>query len=247
MRYLILTDIHANLEALEACLADAATQGFDQLIVLGDLVGYCADPNAVVERIRGLEPVAIVRGNHDKVSSGLESAQGFNSVARLAASWTSTALTDSNRRWVSDLPRGPRTVDDDIIICHGSPVDEDEYIFGTNEARTALDAYSHLVCLFGHTHCQAVYQLEGGIVTDRRVVPSATFTLQLQPAVKYLVNPGAVGQPRDTDPRAGYAIVDTLSARIDLVRVTYPLHVTQDKIRKAGLPPSLADRLAIGR
>jgi diadenosine tetraphosphatase ApaH/serine/threonine PP2A family protein phosphatase len=249
MRYLVLTDIHANLEALEACLADAKGQGYDRVVVLGDLIGYCADPNAVVERIRALDPVAIVRGNHDKVATGLESADSFNSVARAAANWTAAVLTDENRRWVAALPSGPRPLDDTTLICHGSPLDEDEYIFGRVEASRALEAITHPVCLYGHTHYQAAYQLDlaTGTVSELRVAPLATLTLKLQPAIRYLINPGAVGQPRDADPRAAYALIDTAARQIDLVRAIYPLDVTQEKIRRAGLPPSLADRLAVGR
>ena len=187
MRHLVLSDIHANLEALDACLADAEVRGYDDVVVLGDVVGYGADPNAVVDRVRDLEPIALVRGNHDKVSVGLESADGFNAVARAAARWTTDALTPHNRGWVAALPRGPLTVDDDIQICHGSPVDEDEYIFGS------------------------------------------------------------VGQPRDGDPRAAYAIVDAPAGRIEMVRLQYPVQAAQDKIRRAGLPDPLADRLASGR
>src|SRR5215510_5285976 len=129
MRYLVLTDIHANLEALDTCLADARTRGFDATLVLGDLVGYGPDPNAVVERVQALKPVAIVRGNHDKVACGLEQAEGFNSVAKSAARWTLDMLTPEYRDWLCELPHGPILVDDVVEICHGSPFDEDAYIF----------------------------------------------------------------------------------------------------------------------
>jgi hypothetical protein len=125
MRYLVLSDIHANLEALEACLADAAGYGYDLVLVLGDVVGYGPDPNDVVTRIRDLDPFAVVRGNHDKVASGLESADGFNVIARAAARWTFEALTAENRAWVAALPAGPVEVDGLIEICHGSPFDEE--------------------------------------------------------------------------------------------------------------------------
>jgi predicted phosphodiesterase len=159
MRYLVLTDIHANLEALEACLADAQTQRYDRVLLLGDLVGYGADPNAVVARARGLAPYAMVRGNHDKVACGLEGAEGFNAVARSAARWTVDALTPESRAWLAELPRGPRSVDDLIEICHGAPFDEDAYVFDELDAAKALKASSRPLCLFGHTHFTAVYQL----------------------------------------------------------------------------------------
>jgi hypothetical protein len=134
MRYLVLTDIHANLEALEACIADATPRRFEQTLVLGDLVGYGGDPNAVVERIQGLAPVAIVRGNHDKVACGVEQAEGFNAVARSAAKWTLDVLTPAYREWLAALPEGPIDVDDVVQICHGSPFDEDAYIFDELDA-----------------------------------------------------------------------------------------------------------------
>ncbi len=246
MRYLVLTDIHANLEALDACLLDAAARDCGPLVVLGDLVGYGADPNAVVDRIRDLQPIAMVRGNHDKVATGLESAESFNHVARAAVTWTASALTPDNRRWVADLPQGPRPLDDAMLICHGSPVDEDEYIFGSLEAQSALAACPWPLCLFGHTHCQAVFELEGTTLSEVRLA-AMPLTVRLEPSVKYLVNPGAVGQPRDADPRAAYAIVDTSRSHVELHRVVYPIHIAQEKIRRAGLPRALADRLALGR
>jgi hypothetical protein len=138
MRYLVLTDIHANLEALDACLRDAKARGYQKTLVLGDLVGYGADPNAVIDRVQALEPAAIVRGNHDKVACGLELADGFNAVAKSAAHWTFDALTANHRAWLAALPAGPRTVDDVVEICHGSPFDEDAYIFDELDALRAL-------------------------------------------------------------------------------------------------------------
>ncbi len=247
MRHLVLTDIHANLEALEACLADAAPRGCDDVLLLGDVVGYGADPNAVVERVRGLQPRALVRGNHDKVSCGLESADGFNAVARVAASWTNETLTVENRQWVAALPRGPLVVDADVEICHGSPIDEDEYIFGTVEARVAVMAATRRLCLFGHTHYPAVFQSLHGMVEVIRVAGVTEASLALIPSARYLINPGSVGQPRDGDPRAAYAVVDTSAATVEMIRVSYPIEVAQEKIRRHGLPDPLADRLAVGR
>src|SRR3989449_9984601 len=138
MRYLVLTDIHANLEALEACVADATARGYDRALVLGDLVGYGADPNAVIECIQRLNPLAIVRGNHDKVACGLEQAEGFNSVAKSAAHWTLDVLTPEYRDWLANLPQGPTQVDDLVGICHGSPFGEDAYIFDAVDPLRAL-------------------------------------------------------------------------------------------------------------
>src|SRR6266851_3098509 len=131
MRYLVLTDIHANLEALDACIGHARVRGFDRTLVLGDLVGYGADPNAVID---------------------LELAEGFNSVARSAAHWTLDTLTPGHRAYLADLPAGPTVVDDGIVICHGSPFDEDAYIFDELDAVRALKVSTRQLCLFGHTH-----------------------------------------------------------------------------------------------
>jgi predicted phosphodiesterase len=247
MRYLVLTDIHANLEALETCLADARARTFDQVLVLGDLIGYGADPNAVIDLVRDLNPVALVRGNHDKVSSGLESADGFNAIARSAVHWTATALTEINRHWIARLPHGPAVVDADIEICHGSPVDEDEYIFGYVEARAALAASTRPLCLFGHTHYPAIFEYSDGTLIGTDAAAGVAPEVRLLRGVKYLINPGSVGQPRDGDPRSAYAIVDVPAARVELVRLDYPVRAAQEKIRLAGLPEALADRLAAGR
>ena len=152
MRYLILADIHSNLEALEACLRDAATRSYDKVLVLGDVVGYGANPNEVVTQVQALEPVAIVRGNHDKIALGLEQAMGFHAAARAAAQWTFDTLTPEHRAWLATLPMGPIAVDDFVEICHGSPVDEDTYIFDELDALNGLKAATRPVCFYGHTH-----------------------------------------------------------------------------------------------
>lgn len=247
MRYLVLTDIHANLEALETCLADARARGYDEVLVLGDVVGYGADPNRVIDVVQELKPVAIVRGNHDKIACGFEQADSFNVVARAAARWTLDALTPERRDWLAALPQGPTSVDDLIEICHGSPFDEDAYIFDELDAIRALKTSSRPLCLFGHTHYPVAFCL-----TDKEVEASGPSAgretrLALEDGSKYLVNPGAVGQPRDGDPRAAYAIADTDRRRVELFRLDYPVEEAQAKVIKAGLPDVLAQRLALGR
>jgi len=247
MRYLVLTDIHANLEALDTCLADAASRGYDQTLVLGDLVGYGPDPNAVIERVKALNPVAMIRGNHDKVACGLEQPDGFNAVARRAAIWTFEVLTPEHRSWLAALPKGPVIVDDQIQICHGSPFDEDAYVFDELDAVRALKMSQRPLCLFGHTHYPVTFALTDGRVDTLGGPHSLDGPLALLEGSKYLVNPGAVGQPRDGDPRAAYAIADTTARRVDLFRLNYPIETTQAKVTKAGLPDVLAQRLAVGR
>jgi diadenosine tetraphosphatase ApaH/serine/threonine PP2A family protein phosphatase len=228
-------------------VADATARGFDRAIVLGDLVGYCADPNAVVEGVQFLEPAAMVRGNHDKVACGLEQPDGFNAVAKRAALWTYDALTPAHRQWLAALPCGPVVVDELVEICHGSPFDEDAYIFDELDAVRALKTSQRPLCLFGHTHWPVTFELAGGRVDTIGSPDSVSDHVALQPGSKYLLNPGSVGQPRDGDPRAAYALVDTSALRVDLYRVDYPIETTQAKVLNAGLPEVLAQRLRVGR
>ena len=247
MRYIVLTDIHANLEALDACLADARPRAFDRTLVLGDLVGYGADPNAVVERIQSLEPTAIVRGNHDKVACGLEQAEGFNAVAKSAAMWTLDVLKPAYREWLAALPQGPIDVDELVEICHGSPFDEDAYIFDELDAVRALKVSSRPLCLFGHTHFPVTFELSADSFDSVGSASSPQMQVQMKDGCKYLINPGSVGQPRDGDPRAAYAIVDTKRRLVELYRTRYAVEEAQTKVVKAGLPEVLAQRLAVGR
>ncbi len=251
MRYLILSDIHANSDALEAVLAAAE---WDAVVVLGDLVGYGAEPNAVVDRVRGLNPMAVIRGNHDKAACGIDDGRNFNYVARLAAQWTAAALTADNLAYLRALPAGPLAIDDRVEICHGAPFDEDHYIFDGEDAWRALDAATRPLCLFGHTHLPVVFHREGstldGFVPDDNAdsgTPESHGPVSMRAGVAYLINAGSVGQPRDGDPRAGFAIYDSESAALTLRRVPYPVNAAQRRILGAGLPASLANRLAIGR
>ncbi len=247
MRYLVLADVHANLEALEACLSHAHARGFDRTLVLGDLVGYGPDPNEAIARVRSLNPVAMVRGNHDKVACGLEQPEGFNAVAKRAALWTYDALTPANRAWLAALPEGPLMLDEYVEICHGSPFDEDAYMFDELDAVRALKVSQRPLCLFGHTHCPISFQLSQERVETLGSTGQPVTRIELAGDSKYLINPGSVGQPRDGDQRASYAIADTAAKLVELIRVDYPIDTTQGKILKAGLPEVLAQRLAVGR
>jgi diadenosine tetraphosphatase ApaH/serine/threonine PP2A family protein phosphatase len=243
MRYLVLSDIHANLHALNAVLADAGEKGYDQVLVLGDLVGYGGDPAAAIEKTLALQPAAIVRGNHDKVAAGIEPATNFSQDARAAVEWTSAALTKRETETLAALPMGPRAVTDDLTICHGSPFDEDYYIFSTGDANRAMRHTPTRLTLFGHTHVPAVFS-----TTDVITTPSeAASVVRLPRRGQLLVNVGAVGQPRDGDPRAAYGILDTSTGTLHLHRVEYDVKGAQLRIREAGLPEWLAERLAVGR
>lgn len=247
MRYLVISDIHANLEAYETVMAEAAPLGYERVLVLGDLVGYGADPNAICDRVRALQPHALIRGNHDKVGSGIESPEGFNAVARSAIRWTYDQLSPENRDWLAGLPAGPMVVDDLIEICHGTPFDEDAYVFDDLDALRAMHSARRPVCLFGHTHVQVGHYLskeQFGLATSDDQRP---LTLAIEDANRYLINPGSVGQPRDGDPRAGFATVDTATREITIYRVEYPIAEAQARIMAEGLPEVLAQRLALGR
>ena len=246
MRYLILSDIHANLEALETVL-EHADGLWDQSLVLGDLVGYGADPGAVIIRVQALAPTAIIRGNHDKVACGLDDARDFNTVARIAAEWTSAQLSDEQREYLRTLPKGPTEIDERVVICHGAPFDEDHYIFDANDARRSLAEASRPLCLFGHTHLPVVFRRVDDALSGGTPDPDVETVVKLQRGVRYLINPGSIGQPRDGDPRAGYAILDDEAQELTMIRVRYPVEEAQAKIHAAGLPPSLANRLALGR
>jgi predicted phosphodiesterase len=247
MRYLILTDIHANLEGFDACLSDATTRGYDEIVILGDIVGYGPDPNAVIDRVRSLNPLAIVRGNHDKVAMGLSQAEGFHAAAKAAAHWMLDTLTEENREWLVALPMGPRLIGEGIEICHGAPFDEDAYIFDELDARHAFDAATAPLCFYGHTHFAVAFRLAGDSLDIVGPSGNGETALMVNANAKYLVNPGSVGQPRDGDPRAAYGIYDDQAQRVDLIRLPYPLEVTQAKMYQAGLPEPLARRLALGR
>ena len=247
VRYLILSDIHANLEALEAVLDSLAPAEWDRAVVLGDLVGYGAAPNAVIDRIRELEPLAVIRGNHDKASCGIEDGSNFNHVARVAALWTGETLTANNRAYLRGLPAGPLVIDDRVEICHGSPFDEDHYIFDADDARRALEAGNRQLCLFGHTHLPVVFRRVGQEYNGFVPEGDAEIVLLLENGVRYVVNPGSVGQPRDGDPRAAFALYDSDGPSLTLRRVPYPVDAAQRRILGAGLPASLANRLSVGR
>jgi len=243
MKYLILSDVHANLEALDAVLTAAGP--WDRALVLGDLVGYGANPDAVIDRVRALPAATMIRGNHDKVGAGLETVESFNHLARYAITWTATTLTPAHREWLAALPAGPALIDDQIEICHGAPFDEDVYIFDELDARRAFTAMQRPLCLFGHTHVPAVFRFDGDM-TPVGPPRGPRFDLVVSDA-RYLVNCGAVGQPRDGDARAAYGVFDTESRTLTVNRVPYDVAAAQAKIIAAGLPDVLAQRLAIGR
>ncbi len=246
MRYLILSDMHANWDAFETVLRRARRKRFEAVLVLGDLVGYGAAPNQVVDAVRRFGPrLFTVRGNHDKVAAGIDSGGNFNQTALTAAQWTTGRLTPGNLRYVRELPQGPLRVEEGLAICHGSPLDEDTYVFSDVDAWEIFSRFDMPVTFFGHTHIPSLFWLEGRVL-GVKALRGTSGRIVLSPGGRYLINPGSIGQPRDRDPRASYMIYDSNKRVVHWYRIPYPIGEAQARIRKAGLPNSLADRLAVG-
>jgi predicted phosphodiesterase len=237
----IISDIHANLAALEAVLADLGS--VDALWCLGDVVGYGPDPNECVNRLRELEAVCIA-GNHDWAALGKLPIHDFNDDAANAVRWTQRTLEPDARAWLEDLPQ---IVDrDPITLAHGSPREPIwEYVLSGAVAKANVPHFETLGCLVGHTHVPSsfVQQPDGRVQVDHRE-PGQVLALGHE---RFLANPGSVGQPRDQDPRAAYMIYDTDAATLTWRRVEYPIPETQAKMRRAGLPGWLSQRLTQGR
>ncbi|MGH9483157.1 MAG: metallophosphoesterase family protein [Terriglobales bacterium] len=257
MRALIYSDVHANWEALQAMAARAAATagGYDASVCLGDLVGYGADPNQTTAWVREHTPL-VVRGNHDRACASLDGLAWFNPSAASAARWTHAALTPENTAWLQALPAGPLAWQG-LSVMHGSPLDEDDYLLDPVQAAGAFTATAATPQQwFGHTHLQG-----GFVLADDQVRPFLTATdgplsvhahaamtvLALEPGARYMLNPGSVGQPRDGDWRAAFAILDTARQCVEFHRVPYDLQTAQRRIVEAGLSPRLAARLAKGK
>ena len=245
MRYLVLSDVHSNLEALRAVLAAARPEGFERVLVLGDVVGYGADPNGVIEILRGLPGLMAIRGNHDRVAASLSDGEGFNEAARQAALWTRRALAPESVAFLAALPRGPAEFAPGKLLCHGTPLDEDQYLLEEGEARRCFDALPFDICFFGHSHYPGAFVLEGSRIT-RRPAQGDESVIDVLRGRRYLINPGSVGQPRDRNPRCGFALYDDASETVSIHRVPYPAAEARDKILQAGLPRWLGDRLLLG-
>jgi predicted phosphodiesterase len=256
--YLILSDIHANYEALEAVLEDARGR-YDRILCLGDLVGYGADPNPVAEWSKS-NVASVIRGNHDRACTGNDSLEYFNPAARASALWTRSALTPANGSYLEHLARGPLRVTHEnashlsgdssgagdssggFDLVHGSPLDEDEYLVSVDDVQFLGDYLETKLTFFGHTHLQGGFLLAPRGV--KRITPDKA--VQLEPDYYYLINPGSVGQPRDGDPRAAYAVYSPEDRTIEYGRVPYDIGKAAAKILHAGLPESLAMRLFEG-
>jgi predicted phosphodiesterase len=259
MRVLILSDIHANLIALETVLSDAAGE-YDTVWCLGDLVGYGPRPNECIELMRSKAEVCVM-GNHDWAVLGRPgiNVDDFNPQARQAVMWTRDQLTAANRDFLNglaDVPIHPNG-DPEILITHASPREPVwEYILTPSIAMENFACFDERICFFGHTHKPAIFRWrmdpaaseEDGAATVHYLQPSVGVGVQLSTSAvqRLLVNPGSVGQPRDNDARAAYAIFDTEDRVWRHERVPYPIELTQNQMREAGLPKRLSDRLSFG-
>jgi predicted phosphodiesterase len=247
MRYLILSDIHANLTALDAVL-EAAKGRWVKAVCLGDLVGYGPDPNEVIDCVRSLGAVTI-RGNHDKAVSGLADGEEFNPIARSAVLWTRQQLRPDNREYLEKLPRGPLPAGEFSII-HGAVHDEDEYVFVPAQAIEGLLDAPSAVVFFGHTHIQGGFTLRDdqvGVLYFRPAGGNPFSALAIEAGTTYLLNPGSIGQARDGDPRAAFAIADLENQSVEFWRVPYDIESVQKRMAQAGLPEPLILRLSFGR
>ncbi|MFP3853701.1 MAG: metallophosphoesterase family protein [Anaerolineales bacterium] len=243
MKTLIISDIHANLTALEAVLADAQDHDYEAVWCLGDLVGYGPDPNECVERVRELPDLVCLIGNHDQAALGKIPLERFNQDARSAASWTQRELTEANETYLRSLPS--RVDLDQFTLAHGSPRQPVwEYILDPQTAEANFEAFETHYCLVGHSHLPLVFHKDGGDGrTDMRSAPW-DHPLDLKP--RMILNPGSVGQPRDMDPRAAYALLDTEALTWQAYRVRYDVEQVQRRMKKADLPERQAIRLGSG-
>ncbi len=240
MIYGIISDIHGNLEALTAVLDKCEELGVEQYICVGDLVGYNANPSECLEIIRNLPLAAIVKGNHDEQSSEELDLSEFNPQAAKAIEWTRQQLTEDQSEYLRSLPMKARA--GRITVVHATLDNPDMwgYIMDKYAAEASLSYQFSQVCFYGHSHVPMAFERYHDVTTLQ------CSEIEVQPGHKYLINPGSVGQPRDKDPRASFAIYDTEECVIRLHRLKYDVETTQKKILEAGLPERLAQRLSLG-
>ncbi len=240
MRFAIFSDLHANLEATEAILADAQANECTHYVCLGDLVGYNANPHECIELVRALD-CPVVKGNHDEQAALGESSRDFNELAERAINWTREHLTAEDKEWLAALRMSRQVRDFTVVHATLDTPNEWGYVFNNLDA-VASFTYQHTdLCFFGHTHVAGAFVRDGGV---KRIT---TEHLLIEQGKKYFINVGSVGQPRDGDPRAAYCIYHPDRAVVEQRRIVYDLPATQRKIIDAGLPRLLAERLELGR
>lgn len=244
MRYAVISDIHSNLEALSSFYEAAESLDIDKTVCLGDIVGYNANPNECIGLLRE-KGVNCLIGNHDSRVAGFEEPTDFNFHAAEAVIWTRGVITAGNLEFLKGLPRNI-SMNNKFLAVHGWVNDTDRYIMGQRDAERNFGLMAEKkatlgLCFFGHTHVPAAYALAGEEITAISTNP-----FKLEKGVKYLVNPGSIGQPRDRDPRASFLVYDTKKKQVTFHRVEYDINATSEKILAAGLPERLAERLKLG-
>lgn len=243
---LVFSDVHANLPALKVLLRHVKRRNFQRFVILGDMVGYGAQPNQVLDCIQKLKHKVIVRGNHDRACAWANEDECFSLPARQSAAWTRTHLSGAHLRFLRELPCGLQWVGEDYQIAHGSPCDEDAYILQPRDALRAFGAFSASLCFFGHSHLPCIFELD----EQRRYLDwielEESRWVPLRKGCRYLINPGSIGQPRDRDPRISFITYDPELRRVKLHRIPYDIGDAADAIRVAGLHPNLAERLFHG-
>jgi predicted phosphodiesterase len=240
MRYAIIADIHANLEAFETVLADAKAMNCTHYACLGDVVGYNANPKECLDMVRAMG-MPCVKGNHDEYCSAETDLEGFNPHAQEAINWTRDQLTDDDRKWLRDLRYIRLVASFSIVHATLDGPQRWGYVFDKLAAAASFTYQNTSVCFFGHTHVPVAF------VRDSMVRGGTYSKFKTEPGKKYFVNVGSVGQPRDGNPRASYVVYDLDEGSIEIRRLDYDIVTTQRKIIEAGLPPRLAHRLAEGK
>jgi diadenosine tetraphosphatase ApaH/serine/threonine PP2A family protein phosphatase len=241
MRWAIISDIHANFQALEAVLAKADNVGWDRMICLGDVVGYGAQPNECMAQVTARCEIVLM-GNHDAAAVGLADTSRFNANARRSSEWTAQTLTREHRDYLTNCPY--HAAFDTFEIVHATPEDPPawHYLLTEFDAAALYDSFEMDLLFYGHTHVPAVFARE----TGGGVSAPAAESFSPRPECRYIVNVGSVGQPRDGDPRASFAVYDEGANRVEMYRVEYDIPAAQQHIRDAGLPDVLATRLSHG-
>ncbi len=242
MKILVISDIHANLSALDAVLSDAGS--FDAVWFLGDLVGYGPDPNECIALVRELPNLVCLKGNHDAAALDEIDIDAFNSEARESVLWTRLSLTEDSLDFLKQ--QEAKRVIANVTLAHGSPRSPIwEYLLDTDTAAANFEHFETPFCFVGHTHVPVVFEEPGELsFTAGLMIPAPNTTIQLRP--RSIINPGSVGQPRDRDPRAAYALFDPEALTLEYRRVAYDIASVQERMRAAQLPRRHIQRLAAG-
>jgi predicted phosphodiesterase len=241
MYYAVLSDVHANLEALEAVLKDVDKRKIENILFLGDAVGYGPDPNECLELLERRCKI-LIAGNHDWGVTGLTDINYFNEYARHALEWTMGVITDAHSKLLRSLPAWKESKDDDMILVHSTPWEPEKwhYLLTLRDAEMNFDYFDNKFCFLGHSHQPFIIEK----VSSGELI-EYTETARIKKSSRYIINAGSVGQPRDGDARASYIVIG--NSKLEIVRIPYNIEAVQEKMRKGHLPYLLIERLSIGR